>query len=107
MIEALLAALLSPQFVLICLACVALTQIIKAYLHLKWPSLKTNEEAKKVYFPTLPLVIGALAAYATRGDQSPAQAILEGIVAGLLSGFVFTLIKGLLRSMTRAARAPK
>jgi hypothetical protein len=107
-----LQALLSWQFVLFALAVAALTFVIRKVVEfaLDNPSIPTGKLTKEnrlwtgLVLPILPVVLGAVGGFLAKqypfpaGLSNPSARIAFGLVAGMLSGLVYQVIKGTLAS---------
>lgn len=111
-----LQALLSWQFVFFALAIAALTFVVKKVVEfaIDNPGIPTgnvtkeNRFWKELILPISPVVIGAVAGFFANmypfpeGIESASARITFGMVAGLLSGLLFRVIKGTLISKISA-----
>lgn len=79
----------TSTFLLLALATISITQIITMIVGLMYSDVKLYKDK---IAPTLPLVIGGICSYIMTGD------CIVGLVAGLLSGFVFRYVKELFKS---------
>lgn len=107
-----LQALLSWQFVFFALAIAAMTFVVKTVVEfaIDSPNIPTGNATKEsrfwreVVLPISPVLIGALAGFFVQvypfpeGIESTSARIMFGMVAGLLSGLLFRIIKGALAS---------
>jgi hypothetical protein len=100
-------ALFSLQMFMFGLGLVAVTfvfrKFIEFFLDKDWvPANKTSKFWKEVFLPILPVVLGPSVSYfATmypypEGFSITSGRVLFGLVAGLLSGLLFRVIKGVL-----------
>lgn len=115
--DTVLQALLSWQFVLFALAIAALTFVIRKVVEfaLDNPNIPTGKMTKEdrlwkeLILPILPVVLGAVAGFLAKkypfpdGLSNPSARIAFGLVAGLLSGLVYRVIKGTLAAKVIAA----
>lgn len=111
-----LQALLSWQFVFFALAIAAMTFVVRKVIEfaIDSPSIPTgnaNKEGRfwrEVVLPISPVLIGAGAGFLVKmypfpeGIESASARIMFGMVAGLLSGLLFRIIKGVLASKLAA-----
>lgn len=107
-----LQALLSWQFVFFALAIAAMTFVVKKVVEfaIDSPNIPTGNATKEsrfwreVVLPISPVLIGAVAGFFAKmypfpeGIESVSARITFGMVAGLLSGLLFRIIKGALAS---------
>lgn len=107
-----LQALLSWQFVFFALAIAAMTFVVKKVVEfaIDSPNIPTGNATKEsrfwreVVLPISPVLIGAVAGFFAdmypfpEGIESTSARIMFGMVAGLLSGLLFRVIKGALAS---------
>jgi hypothetical protein len=107
-----LQALLSWQFVFFALAIAAVTFVLKKVVEfaIDNPSIPTgnmtkeNRFWKELFLPISPVVLGAVAGLLAKmypfpeGIASASARIAFGMVAGLLSGLLYRIIKGTLAS---------
>jgi|SRR5579885_1531179 len=114
--DTVLQALLSWQFVLFALAIAALTFVIRKVVEfaLDNPNIPTGKMTKEdrlwkeLILPILPVVLGAVAGFLAKkypfpdGLTNPSARIAFGLVAGLLSGLVYRVIKGTLAAKVAA-----
>lgn len=100
--------LLSYQFLLFCLAITAftyVTNIIVNYIFtVKGYVAKENHLWTELILPILPIVLGCIAALVAKQYPFPAEIVSNsgrlafGLVAGLLSGFVWRWVKSIIKS---------
>jgi len=112
-----LQALLSWQFVFFALAIAAMTFVLKKIVEFAIDSesiptgsmTKENRFWKELILPISPVVMGAISGVLAKmypfpeGISSPSARLAFGMVAGLLSGLVYRIIKGTLASKFAAA----
>jgi hypothetical protein len=98
-------AFLSSQFLFFCLGIASLTFVIRKivdyFLTLK--GLKNNSFWNELLLPIMPVVLGVLCAYFAKKYPftdvfavSTSSRMNFGLVAGLLSGLVYRIIKGVM-----------
>lgn len=111
-----LQALLNWQFVFFALAIAAMTFVVKTVIEfaIDNPNIPTgnmNKESRfwrEVFLPISPVLIGAIAGFCVQvypfpeGIESASARVMFGMVAGLLSGLLFRIIKGALSSKLSA-----
>ena len=105
--DTVLQTLLSWQFVLFCLALAAMVFVLRKiaeYAMANWAAAKDSKLWKDLLLPILPIVLGPVAAFFAKrypypeNLQSPSGRMAFGLVAGLLSGLVYRIIKSVLAS---------
>jgi hypothetical protein len=99
-------ALFSWQFLLFCLAIAAIIFVIRRFAEYameNWASAaKESKLWKELILPILPVLIGPVAAFFAKkypfpdGLNSISARIAFGLVAGLLSGLVYRVLKSML-----------
>jgi hypothetical protein len=101
-------AFLTWQFVLFSLGLVAIIFVIRTTLQYFFQSLVFSKLWNNLILPIAPIIIGGslsvlLKAYPTpAGFTSSGDHLIFGAVAGLLSGLIFSVIKGTLGSSIQA-----
>lgn len=112
-----LQALLSWQFVFFALAIAAMTFVLKKVVEFAIDNqniptgsmTKENRFWKELVLPISPVIMGAGAGVLAKmypfpeGISSPSARLAFGMVAGLLSGLVYRIVKGTLASKLQAA----
>jgi hypothetical protein len=105
-----LEALLSWQFLLFCLSIAAITFVIRKIFEFvvldnpKMPGNRTSRLWTELLLPIGPVFTGAAVAFFAKqypypsGISSASGRILFGLVAGLLSGLIYRVIRGMLKS---------
>ncbi|MBP9743696.1 MAG: hypothetical protein KBD37_10110 [Burkholderiales bacterium] len=105
-----LEALLSWQFLLFCLGIAAITFVIRKIVEFaildnpKMPGNKTSRLWNELLLPIGPVFTGAIISFFAKqypypnGIVSASGRILFGLVAGLLSGLIYRVIRGTLKS---------
>lgn len=105
-----LEALLSWQFLLFCLGIAAITFVIRKIFEFavldnpKMPGNKASRLWTELLLPVGPVFTGAIIAFFAKqypypsGIVSASGRILFGLVAGLLSGLIYRVIRGMLKS---------
>ncbi len=105
-----LQALLSYQFILFCLALSAITYVLRLAVQFfildnpKLPGSRTSKLWKELLLPIAPVLNGALFGWLIKGSIYPemvhdtAGRVFFGLVAGLLSGLVYRVVWGMIKS---------
>ncbi len=105
-----LEALLSWQFLLFCLGIAAITFVIRKIVEFtildnpKMPGSKFSKFWRELLLPVGPVFTGSIIAFFAKqypypqGISSASGRLLFGLVAGFLSGLVYRVITGMLRS---------
>ena len=106
--DAVLQALLSWQFVLFCLAISAIVFVVRKFVEYameNWASVaKESKLWKELILPILPIMLGTVCALLAKRYPYPdglttiSARMAFGLVAGLLSGLVYRVVKGTLTS---------
>jgi hypothetical protein len=107
--ESVLSQILSVYFVLLCLGISAATFVCRKIIEFildnpKVSASKTSKFWTELFLPIFPVLFGGLYGYwdksfvFTATATSSSQRFLFGLVAGLLSGLVYKVIKGLIYS---------
>jgi len=110
-----LQALLSYQFILLCLSIAAITYVFKLTTQFfildrpNMPGSRTSAFWTEVLLPIFPLFIGTIIGWLIKTSLYPemvtgtAGRIFFGLVAGLLSGLVYRVVWGMIKSKIPAA----
>ena len=105
-----LQALLSYQFILLCLSIAAITYVFKLTTQFfildrpNMPGSRTSAFWTEVLLPIFPLFIGTMIGWLIKTGLYPemvigtAGRIFFGLVAGLLSGLVYRVVWGMIKS---------
>jgi hydrogenase-4 membrane subunit HyfE len=106
--DTVLQALLSWQFVLFCLAVSAIVFVVRKFAEYameNWAAAaKESKLWRELILPILPIVLGTACAFLAKkypypdGLNTGSARIAFGLVAGLLSGLVYKVVKGTLSS---------
>ena len=96
-------AFFSWQFILFSLAVFAAVWTLRTVLEYFWPKLDGNNLWEKLILPISPVVFGTLIAYVSTkyaypdGLSSLSGRLMFGSVAGMFSGLVYQVVKGMLK----------
>ncbi len=105
-----LQALLSYQFILFCLGLAAITYVLRLVVQFfvldnpKLPGTRASALWKELLLPIAPVVNGALLGWLVKTSLYPevvtgtAGRVFFGLVAGLLSGLVYRVVWGMIKS---------
>jgi len=99
-----LAALFSWQFLMFALGISVIVWIVRTITEYFWPKLDGNKLWEKLILPLYPIFLGALIAYFATGYPYPdglislSARIIFGSVAGMFSGLVYQVAKGMLKN---------
>jgi hypothetical protein len=102
-------ALLSWQFLIFCLAVAAVTFVVRSVVEYildnpKIPASKNSKLWHELILPIMPVILGCVCAYADKTYPYPTGLnfvggrVAFGLVAGLLSGLVYRVIRAFLTS---------
>jgi uncharacterized membrane protein len=100
----LLSQLFSWQFMLFCLGIAAITFVVRSTVEHTYVILAQKKIWKELILPIFPVITGALIGAAAtsypypEGFDSTSGRTMFGLVAGLLSGLLYRVIKSLLTS---------
>lgn len=105
-----LQALLSYQFILFCLCLAAITYVLRLTVQFfildnpQMPGSRASAFWKELLLPIAPVVNGAVLGFLVKGSIYPeividkAGRVMFGLVAGLLSGLVYRVVWGMIKS---------
>jgi hypothetical protein len=102
--DSVLQALLSVQFVIFCLGLAAITFVVRRavefFLDKPWvPASKASHIWRGLVLPVMPVILGALFGFVAskypypEGLDTTSGRVMFGLVAGLLSGLIYRVIK--------------
>lgn len=103
-----LQALLSYQFILLCLAIAAVTYVFRLTIEFfildnpKMPGTRTSKFWRDLVLPVLPVFVGMILCFWVKAGIYPdgivttAARVNLGLVAGLLSGLIYKVVAGML-----------
>lgn len=103
-----LQALLSYQFILLCLAIAAITYVFRLTIQFfildnpKMPGTRTNKFWRELILPISPVFFGVILCFCVKAGIYPEGIVTQaarinlGLVAGLLSGLIYKVVVGML-----------
>lgn len=101
-------ALLSWQFLLFALGMFAITWFIRSVIEYIFPKIVGATLWEKLILPAMPSVFGGIIAYFAKsyaypdGLVSTSARLMFGCVAGMFSGLVYQVVKGMLKDRVQA-----
>lgn len=103
-----LSALLSWQFLLFALGMFAITWFIRTVVEYIFPKIIGATLWEKLVLPAMPSIFGGIIAYFAKaypypdGLVSTSARLMFGCVAGMFSGLVYQVVKGMLKDRIQA-----
>lgn len=105
-----LSQLFGWQFMLFCLGIASITFILRSVVEHFFVVAKSMKLWKDLILPIFPVVLGAIVAFSAgsypypEGFESDSGRVMFGLVAGLLSGLFYRVIKSLLTAKITIAQ---
>ncbi len=91
-------SLITSDFIIICLACFAISQFIKSFLKARLgKDFGGRLELKNAIVPSIPVFVGAIVSCLYFGLYGLPTVFL-GVAAGILSGYIFGATKAVIRA---------